>query len=43
MVIDIEKLKKQKGIVEIVEKSDEYEVKIESNKYIDDVFKIVKS
>lgn len=39
--IDIEKLKKQKGIVEIVEKSDEYEVKIESNKYIDDVFKIV--
>ena len=41
--VDIEKIKKTKGVEEIIEKADEYEVKISSTDYIDNVFKVVAS
>lgn len=39
--IDIDKIKKLKGVESIIEKADEYEIKISSIDYTDDVFKIV--
>lgn len=39
--LDIDKLKKIEGVVEIIDKSDEYEVKIESQEIVPNVFKYV--
>lgn len=39
--IDINKIKNIKGVVQVVEKADEYEVKIENSGISEDVFKIV--
>ncbi len=39
--VDLNVLKKIKGVIKIVERGDEYEVKIESAKYVEDVFKYV--
>lgn len=39
--IDIEELKKIKGVVDVIKKPEEYEVKIESNDVVEDVFKVV--
>lgn len=38
-----EELQNIKGVLEVIEKSDEFEVKIESSKIVDDVFKKVSS
>ena len=40
--IDVKELKKVKGVIDVVEESSEYIVKIESEDYIDDVFKYIK-
>ena len=42
---DIKKsdLTKIKGVIEVIEKSDEFEVKIESSEIVDDVFKAIKN
>ena len=37
--VDIDKIKKVKGVLEVIKKPDEYEIKIESSKIVDDVFK----
>ena len=39
--IDVNKIKNVKGVEDIIEKADEYEVKISSIDYVDDVFKVV--
>lgn len=39
--IDINKLKEIKGVEDVIEKADEYEVKISSKEIIEDVFKLV--
>ena len=39
--IDLDKLKKLKGVEKITEKADEYEIKITSKDMVDDVFKII--
>lgn len=39
--IDLDKLKKIKGVEEVIEKSDEYEVKISSKDVVEDVFKFI--
>ena len=39
--IDIEKLKNIKGVEEVIEKPDEYEVKISSNDIVENVFKYI--
>ena len=40
--VDIESLKKTKGVLEVIENADELVVKIEDDSYIDNVFDIVK-
>ena len=40
--IDVKELKKVNGVLDVVEESSEYIVKIESEDYIDDVFKYIK-
>ena len=40
--IDLKELKKVKGVLDVVEESSEYIVKIESEDYIDEVFKYIK-
>ena len=39
--IDINKIKKTKGVIDIIEEKGEYIIKIEENKYIDSIFKEV--
>ena len=39
--VDIDKIKKIKGVISVLEKSDEYEVKIDNLSVADDVFKLV--
>ena len=39
--IDLEKVKSIKGVEQIIEKADEYEIKISSKNIVDDVFKVV--
>lgn len=39
--IDIDKIKKIKGVIEVIEKSNSYQIKIESKEVNDDVFKVV--
>ena len=39
--IDIDKVKKIKGVLEVTNKADEYEVKIEDENIVDSVFKYV--
>ena len=39
--IDLDRLKKLKGVENIIEKADEYEIKITSKDMVDDVFKII--
>ena len=40
--VDIESLKKTKGVLEVIENADELVVKIEDDSYIDNVFNVVK-
>ena len=40
--VDIESLKKTKGVLEVIENADELIVKIEDDSYIDNVFNVVK-
>ena len=39
--IDINKIKKIKGVLEVIEKGNSYQIKIESKEVNDDVFKVV--
>lgn len=39
--IDITKIKKLDGVIEVVEKADEYEIKIENQDYVESIFKYV--
>ena len=39
--LDQEKVKNIKGVIDITKNKDEYNIKIEDNKYVNDVFKIV--
>ncbi len=39
--IDLEKIKNIKGVEQVIEKADEYEIKISSKEKVDDVFKVV--
>ena len=39
--IDIDKIKKIKGVLEVIEKGNSYQIKIESKEVNDDVFKVV--
>ena len=40
--LDIKEITKIKGVLEVIEKADEYEIKIESDQYVNDVFDKIK-
>jgi len=39
--VDTSKIKKIDGVIDVIEKADEYEIKIENQDYVDNVFKYI--